>query len=65
MFQRSYVNSVIVHYDKAPITGGDYGPIFMADNMSVALAPVPLAASIWHLLPAIGGQLVLSKKRNT
>jgi hypothetical protein len=32
-------NSVVVHYDKAPPTGGDYGVIFMADNMNVALAP--------------------------
>ena len=60
----SQFNSVIVHYDKAPITGGDYGPIFMADNMSVTLAPVPLVASIWYLLPAFGGLLVLCKKRD-
>jgi hypothetical protein len=32
-------NSVVVHYDKAPVTGGDYGVIFMADNMQVTLAP--------------------------
>jgi hypothetical protein len=32
-------NSVVVHYDKPPITGGDYGVIFMADNMNVTLAP--------------------------
>jgi hypothetical protein len=31
-------NKVVVHYDKAPVTGGDYGPIFMADNMAVTLA---------------------------
>lgn len=35
-------NSVVVHYDKAPATGGDYGPIFMADNMSVTPAPPPI-----------------------
>ncbi len=28
-------NSVVVHYDAPPPTGGDYGPIFMADNMAV------------------------------
>ena len=28
-------NSVVVHYDAPPPTGGDYGPIFMADNMMV------------------------------
>jgi hypothetical protein len=33
-------NSVVVHYDAAPVTGGDYGPVFMADNMRVtAMAP--------------------------
>lgn len=28
-------NSVVVHYDSPPPTGGDYGSIFVADNMSV------------------------------
>jgi YD repeat-containing protein len=28
-------NSVVVHYDSPPPTGGDYGPVFMADNMDV------------------------------
>jgi hypothetical protein len=28
-------NSVVVHYDKPPVTGGDWGPIFMADNMKI------------------------------
>jgi hypothetical protein len=28
-------NSVVVHYDAPPITGGDWGPVFMADNMNV------------------------------
>ena len=32
-------NKVVIHYDKAPVTGGDYGPIFMADNMVVTPAP--------------------------
>jgi hypothetical protein len=34
-------NRVVVHYDSPPPTGGDYGPIFMADNMVVTLAPSP------------------------
>ncbi len=34
-------NSVMVHYDQPPVTGGDWGPIFMADNMNVTLAPPP------------------------
>jgi hypothetical protein len=32
-------NSVVIHYDKPPVTGGDYGPIFLADNMAVIPAP--------------------------
>lgn len=35
-------NSVVVHYDKPPVTGGDYGVIFMADNMMVTPAPPPI-----------------------
>ncbi len=35
-------NKVVVHYDKPPVTGGDWGPIFMADNMSVTPAPPPI-----------------------
>ena len=38
-------NSVVVHYDSAPPTGGDYGPIFVADNMLVtAIVPEPSTA---------------------
>lgn len=32
-------NRVVVHYDAPPPTGGDWGPIFMADNLQVELAP--------------------------
>ncbi len=35
-------NRVVIHYDKPPVTGGDWGPIFMADNMSVIPAPPPV-----------------------
>lgn len=35
-------DSVVVHYDAAPVTGGDYGPVFMADNMRVTAAPPPI-----------------------
>ena len=29
----------MVHYEQPPVTGGDYGPIFMADNMVVTAIP--------------------------
>ncbi len=35
-------NHVVVHYDAPPVTGGDYGPVFMADNMAVTPAPPPI-----------------------
>src|ERR1022692_425924 len=35
-------NYVVIHYDAAPVTGGDYGPVFMADNMMVTPAPPPI-----------------------
>jgi hypothetical protein len=34
-------NSVVVHYDAPPPTGGDYGPIFMVDNVNVTVLAVP------------------------
>jgi hypothetical protein len=35
-------DKVVVHYDAAPVTGGDYGPVFMADNMAVTPAVLPI-----------------------
>ena len=32
-------NSVVIHYDARPTTCQDWGPIFMADNMAVTVAP--------------------------
>lgn len=34
-------DSVVVHYEAAPVTGGDYGPIFMVDNMVITPMPKP------------------------
>ena len=39
-------NSVVVHYDSPPPTGGDYGPIFVADNMLVTANSVPEPGSL-------------------
>lgn len=44
-------DSVVVHYDKPPVTGGDWGPIFMADNMEVTPAPPPVTLENATLLP--------------
>lgn len=34
-------DNVVIHYLKPPVTGGDYGPIFMADNLVVTPVPPP------------------------
>src|SRR5436190_8475003 len=34
-------NDVVLHYDAPPPTGGDWGPIFMADNMLITAVPEP------------------------
>jgi hypothetical protein len=34
-------NSVVIHYASPPPTGGDYGVIFVADNMTVTATVVP------------------------
>lgn len=45
-------DSVVVHYLSPPPTGGDYGPIFLADNMNVTAVPEP--ASIAALALGVG-----------
>jgi hypothetical protein len=47
-------DSVVVHYDAPPPTGGDWGPIFMADNMAVtpmSLLPGPIHLTAPRMLP--------------
>jgi hypothetical protein len=34
-------DNVVIHYESPPPTGGDWGPIFMADNLRVTPAPLP------------------------
>lgn len=51
-------DSVVVHYDAAPATGGDYGQIFMADNMNVTPVPLPITLTgSWLPLPTNGFQI--------
>jgi hypothetical protein len=44
-------NRVVVHYDAPPPTGGDWGPIFMADNMIVTPAFSPTLLTNAAILP--------------
>jgi hypothetical protein len=46
-------DSVVIHYDAPPPTGGDYGPIFAADNMTVTATAVPEPAGIGLLTASI------------
>lgn len=39
-------DNVVVHYDAPPPTGGDWGPIFMADNMEVTPMPQPVITNV-------------------
>jgi hypothetical protein len=43
-------NRVVVHYDGAPPSCGEWAPIFMADNMSVTPVPPP-AMALFKLTP--------------
>ena len=54
-------NSVVVHYDKAPVTGGDYGVIFVADNVNVTPAPEPPLLQI----STSGNQILVAWPTNT
>jgi hypothetical protein len=47
-------DSVVVHYDAPPVTGGDWGPIFMADNMRVTPLPAPIVLTNATMLPGSG-----------
>ena len=44
-------DSVVVHYDARPPTCGDWGPIFMADNMQVTPVPPPITLTNAVKLP--------------
>ncbi len=50
-------DNVVVHYDRAPVTGGDYGPIFMADNLQITLVPEPSSAVVVAVALSLGAAL--------
>jgi hypothetical protein len=56
-------NRVVVHYDAPPVTGGDYGPVFMADNMAVTVGPQPPPAPALQI-SRIANQITLSWPTN-
>jgi hypothetical protein len=45
-------DNVVIHYDAPPPTGGDWGPIFMADNMLIE--PIPEPVGLRSLALALG-----------
>lgn len=52
------VNSVVIHHDAPPPTGGDCGPVFMADNMIVTptgTSPAPEPSTLALLGIGAGG----------
>lgn len=42
-------DNVVVHFQAPPPTGGDYGVIFVADNMNITLAAVPEPLSVLEI----------------
>jgi hypothetical protein len=44
-------NNVVVHWEAPPTSGSDYGPIFIADNMTVTVAPEPGTLGVFTLAP--------------
>ena len=47
-------DNVVVHYDSPPPTGGDYGPIFIVDNVAVTTPEPPLLATAGLVLAGLG-----------
>lgn len=64
-------DNVVVHYLLPPPTGGDWGPIFAVDNMSVTSASSPPAVPVPGALPlfatglGVMGMLGWRRKRTT
>lgn len=51
-------NNVVIHYAAPPVGGGDYGPIFMADNLVVTPTGVPEPSTVASLVGGLGMFLV-------
>lgn len=51
-------NSVVVHYDAPPPTCTDWGPIFLADDMSITVPPVASIASVGSGCGAAGSPVL-------
>lgn len=39
-------DKVVVHYDKPPVNGENWGPVFLADNMTVTAVPEPASLAV-------------------
>ncbi len=62
-FNSGTFDSVVVHWNSAPTGTENWGPIFMADNMDVTLAPVPLPAALPLFATGIGALGLLGWRR--
>jgi PEP-CTERM motif len=56
-------DNVVIHYDAPPVTGGDYGPIFMADNLAVTPAPIPEPGTMVMLVAGLGFLAVARRRK--
>jgi hypothetical protein len=56
-------NKVVVHYQSPPPTGGDYGVIFVADNVNVTAAPVSIPEPANLGMLGIGTLALIRRRR--
>ncbi|CAN5340552.1 hypothetical protein BH09PLA1_BH09PLA1_00360 [soil metagenome] len=56
-------NRVVVHFASRPPMGGDYGPIFVADNMDVTSAAVPESTVFSAVIGAAIGSWLIRTRR--
>jgi hypothetical protein len=56
-------DNVAVHYDKAPVTGGDTGPVFMVDNINVTTVPEPGTACLVAVALGLGSLAGMFRRR--
>ncbi len=58
-------DNVIIHYQSPPPTGGDYGTIFMADNLQISPVPEPAMTGLVTGLALAGFGLMAKWRRQT
>jgi len=58
-------DNVVVHYDQAPPTGGDWGPNFLVDDITVTTVPEPGSGFLAAISLLFGLFVGLFRRRNS